>query len=247
MYVIGVAEPDPTMSIPDAEAELQYCAYEQTMGGRMVDLGQVLVSTGIWGVNGLRQRILVRVVCVVSIDWPDNSRHALQLYRRYSNTTLANLYDREATQQPLQSLLLAGLPTALLTKAISWGLTWLDPDPKSWNIPSWFVTPLYFLVVALSTDRSVDATSGSNSFLHRLVCCTFEIILKSTYSYKEWGYLVHTRSLTGGSLCRSQTYLQLPPPRHYSVSDLDISPGGLALRRWESSHMLRTMCGACST
>jgi hypothetical protein len=59
MQVIGVAEPDPSPSNVELENQRQYIEYEEVTGARLLRIGRALEIGGVWGVNGMRQRILV--------------------------------------------------------------------------------------------------------------------------------------------------------------------------------------------
>lgn len=59
MMVIGVAEPENGIAEAQAEAALKHREYEDRIGRRLLLAGGVLETAAIWGVNGMRQRILV--------------------------------------------------------------------------------------------------------------------------------------------------------------------------------------------
>lgn len=60
MLVIGVAEPENPFSGPEAESQRRHQAYEQSIGLGLASSAKLCVeSVGIFGVHGLRQRILV--------------------------------------------------------------------------------------------------------------------------------------------------------------------------------------------
>lgn len=63
MLVIGVAEQDPGASnTTEADTARLHNEYENSTGRLFLRLGRVFVVAGIWGVHGIRQRILVRSV-----------------------------------------------------------------------------------------------------------------------------------------------------------------------------------------
>lgn len=62
MHVIGVAEPDPSSNEAEILAARRYMLYEQDVGDRMGRLGDVLTEVGVWGIWGLRRRVMVRVL-----------------------------------------------------------------------------------------------------------------------------------------------------------------------------------------
>ncbi len=59
MMVIGVAEPENGIAEAQAEAAQKHHQYEDRIGRRLLLTGGVLETAAIWGVNGMRQRILV--------------------------------------------------------------------------------------------------------------------------------------------------------------------------------------------
>ena len=68
MHVIGVAEPDDPS--PEAEAEAagtrRHLEFENYMGKNLALVSDILVTAGVWGFNGMRQRILVSAILLVS-------------------------------------------------------------------------------------------------------------------------------------------------------------------------------------
>jgi hypothetical protein len=59
MMVIGVAEPENGIAEAQLEASHNHHRYEDRIGRRLLLTGAVLETAAIWGVNGMRQRILV--------------------------------------------------------------------------------------------------------------------------------------------------------------------------------------------
>jgi hypothetical protein len=61
MLVIGVAEPENNNM--DAQAELirKHNQHDDLIGGWALRSARILETAGIWGVNGMRQRILVSI------------------------------------------------------------------------------------------------------------------------------------------------------------------------------------------
>jgi hypothetical protein len=59
MMVIGVAEPENGFVEAQAEAARRHRQYEDRVGRRLLLAGGVFETAAIWGVNGMRQRILV--------------------------------------------------------------------------------------------------------------------------------------------------------------------------------------------
>ena len=59
MQVIGVAEPEGGVSEAQAEAIRRNTTYEERTGRTLLRVGRIVETVGVWGVNGMRQRILV--------------------------------------------------------------------------------------------------------------------------------------------------------------------------------------------
>ncbi|KAL2134240.1 hypothetical protein VTI74DRAFT_673 [Chaetomium olivicolor] len=93
MMVIGVAEPEHDGIDPQAEAALKHHRYEDRIGRRLLLAGSIVETATIWGVNGMRQRIL--------------------LYKPYSQTTFYGMFELVRSQQSLTSYFFNGLPTFL--------------------------------------------------------------------------------------------------------------------------------------
>jgi hypothetical protein len=112
MQVIGVAEPENSTTALETEIQRQYQDYEDGVGGLLLRVGRGLEIGGVWGVNGLRQRILVRLAS----RKPDGNAiltSFFQLYKRYSNIPFFELYEYERRQRSTAKFFLAGLPTYL--------------------------------------------------------------------------------------------------------------------------------------
>ncbi|KAL1838614.1 hypothetical protein VTJ49DRAFT_2482 [Mycothermus thermophilus] len=97
MMVIGVAEPDNGHDT-QLEAAQRHRRYENRVGGRLLLTGSVLQTAAIWGVNGMRQRIL--------------------LYKPFSQTTFYGMFQLVWRQQSLSSYLLNGLPSFLTSSIL---------------------------------------------------------------------------------------------------------------------------------
>ncbi|KAK3308800.1 uncharacterized protein B0T15DRAFT_118935 [Chaetomium strumarium] len=91
MMVIGVAEPENGIAEARAEAARKHHQYEDRIGRRLLRAGGVLETVAVWGVNGMRQRIL--------------------LYKPYSQTTFYGMFQLAWSQHSPASDLLAGLPS----------------------------------------------------------------------------------------------------------------------------------------
>ncbi|KAH6636975.1 hypothetical protein F5144DRAFT_620093 [Chaetomium tenue] len=93
MMVIGVAEPENSAADAQLEAARRHHQYEDRIGRRLLLAGGVLESAAIWGVNGMRQRIL--------------------LYKPYSQTTFYGMFQLAWSQQSVGSYFFGGLPSFL--------------------------------------------------------------------------------------------------------------------------------------
>ncbi|KAI4599335.1 hypothetical protein KJ359_001776 [Pestalotiopsis sp. 9143b] len=91
MEVIGVAEPDSHAESHEMLIARDHQLYEAETGNTLLNIGRSLGIFGIWGVHGVRQRIMF-----------------LQLMH----------YERE--QRSLSQLLLTGLPPFLVMQGIHW-------------------------------------------------------------------------------------------------------------------------------
>ncbi|EFX01047.1 hypothetical protein CMQ_5989 [Grosmannia clavigera kw1407] len=100
MQVIGVAEPDSSIQAADEEAEKRYRQkqYGDEVAHRLIHVGRVLGVMGVWGVNAVRQRIL--------------------LYRQYSEIPFHHLLQHEFSRQPLWRALETGLPVFITNHAL---------------------------------------------------------------------------------------------------------------------------------
>lgn len=114
MLVIGVAEPENGVAV-DAQMEerMRRNENDENIGRRLRQAGCILEIGGLWGVNGLRQRILVRELS----ERPDSCRAVAdrpKLYQQYSQIPFYQLYRHERTQNSLSSLFFAGFPSFVL-------------------------------------------------------------------------------------------------------------------------------------
>ncbi|KAK1833248.1 hypothetical protein QBC39DRAFT_401547 [Podospora conica] len=100
MHVIGVAEPDSPS--PEAEAEAaearRHLEFENYIGRNLAVVSDVLVTAGVWGVNGVRQRILI--------------------YKDYAHAPFHGLYHLQRSRQSVGSYLGSGLPSFLASIAL---------------------------------------------------------------------------------------------------------------------------------
>ena len=101
MLVIGVAEPDSAINEPQAlyEAAVKHQYYEDGIGRKLFLTGEVLATVGVWGVNGLRQRIL--------------------LYKDYAHVPFSRLFGFHQNQQSWGEYIWAGLPSYVLSDSFA--------------------------------------------------------------------------------------------------------------------------------
>ncbi|UNI18854.1 hypothetical protein JDV02_005095 [Purpureocillium takamizusanense] len=112
MLVIGVAEPENPFSAPEAESQRRHGDYEENVGLALVRPAiRCVESSGVFGLDGLRQRILI--------------------YRRYSHIPFWQLYKEAKEDFSVPRDLLAGAPTSLLTTFVERQVSrlWLN-DPN---------------------------------------------------------------------------------------------------------------------
>lgn len=62
MMVIGVAEPENGLIEAQAESARRHHLFEDRIGRRLLFAGGMFETSAIWGINGMRQRILVSVI-----------------------------------------------------------------------------------------------------------------------------------------------------------------------------------------
>ncbi|KXJ92690.1 hypothetical protein Micbo1qcDRAFT_160460 [Microdochium bolleyi] len=101
MLVIGVAEPEND-SATQAQIAMarDHQLYETETGKTLLNLGRSLGILGIWGVHGVRQRIL--------------------LYRRYAHIPFHYLYRAERESHSRLQLYLAGVPSFITMQVLRW-------------------------------------------------------------------------------------------------------------------------------
>ncbi|KAK0615902.1 hypothetical protein B0T17DRAFT_656970 [Bombardia bombarda] len=98
MLVIGVAEPETSTIDVQTDSAQKHQDYEDEIGEKLFYVGEVLETAGAWGVNGLRQRIL--------------------LYKQYARIPFHQLFLLQSSQQSWQSYLFAGLPSFLASNVV---------------------------------------------------------------------------------------------------------------------------------
>ncbi|KAI0532669.1 hypothetical protein GGR58DRAFT_517543 [Xylaria digitata] len=101
MLVIGVAEQEPSSSsIPLTDPTRLHNEYENSTGRHFLRLGRVLVVAGIWGVHGVRQRILV--------------------YKETARFPFLDMMQRECRTHAVSQLLFSGIPSFFSAWSSQW-------------------------------------------------------------------------------------------------------------------------------
>ncbi|CAM1508293.1 Fc.00g051410.m01.CDS01 [Cosmosporella sp. VM-42] len=96
MLVIGVAEPEFPNAGPEVESEIRHEAYEENVGMVLASMASRCIETvGVFGVHGLRQRILI--------------------YKRYSEIPFWGLYQAARKDFSFTRDVLPGVPSSLLS------------------------------------------------------------------------------------------------------------------------------------
>ncbi|KAI1126064.1 hypothetical protein F5Y10DRAFT_245784 [Nemania abortiva] len=144
MLVIGVAEQDPSASsrLVANSTEL-YNDYENITGKRFLRLGRVLVITGIWGIHGVRQRILV--------------------YKEAARFPFLDLIQREALAHTTSQLLFAGMPSFFS----AWSLQWYSRASELFRQNVWvraFISHVRFHLQIYVAMQRLDLIPGSRWF-----------------------------------------------------------------------------------
>ncbi|KAK4228776.1 hypothetical protein QBC38DRAFT_388091 [Podospora fimiseda] len=105
MTIIGVAEPDNGIIEAQAEAAIRHQDRDELIGERFVYGSGFLETSCIWGVNGIRQRIL--------------------LYKEYSNVSFLKMFFLPRPQQSRTEFWLGGMPSFMLSTLIEHGVDYL--------------------------------------------------------------------------------------------------------------------------
>ncbi|KAI0490931.1 hypothetical protein F4859DRAFT_459791 [Xylaria cf. heliscus] len=144
MLVIGVAEQDPGgPSSAVGDSTRLHNEYENSTGRNFLRLGRVLVVVGIWGVHGVRQRILV--------------------YRDAARFPFLDLMQRETRTHSASQLLFAGMPSFFS----AWSLQWYSRTSEIVRDNLWFRAVIshvrYHLQIYVAMQR-LDLIPGSRWF-----------------------------------------------------------------------------------
>ncbi|KAK3325537.1 hypothetical protein B0H66DRAFT_599692 [Apodospora peruviana] len=123
MLAIGVVEPEASWQEAQAKAESirRHRVAEDTFAKNLVVVHEVLESTALWGVNGMRQRILI--------------------YKQYAQSPIHQLFAAHKGHQLMswRSYLLDGLPAMVVGKLLGKLLGYMDhmniwwPDDVTWQ------------------------------------------------------------------------------------------------------------------
>ncbi|KAI1352537.1 hypothetical protein F5Y01DRAFT_279646 [Xylaria sp. FL0043] len=101
MLVIGVAEQEPAGSTSTAvDTTKVHNEYENSTGRHFLRVGRVLVVAGIWGVHGIRQRVLV--------------------YKETAGLPFLDMMRREGRTHTASQLFFAGMPSFLSAWSLQW-------------------------------------------------------------------------------------------------------------------------------
>ncbi|KAI1438713.1 hypothetical protein GGR50DRAFT_690873 [Xylaria sp. CBS 124048] len=98
MLVIGVAEPEN--GGPAADSTRLHREYENAVGRHFIRLGRILTVAGVWGVQSIRQRILV--------------------YKETARLPFLDMMLREGRTHTLPKLLFAGMPSFFSAWSLQW-------------------------------------------------------------------------------------------------------------------------------
>lgn len=117
MLVIGVAEPDNgAADAAEASAKQKHIEFENQVGRWLFLTNSILDSAVVWGVNGMRQRVLVRSGKYTHQFLGANP--FAQLYKKFASAPFHELFSRVRTQQSISSYWFSGLPTFVLNAAL---------------------------------------------------------------------------------------------------------------------------------
>lgn len=119
MLVTGIVE-DALAAKVKAKTSRHQKNRDTLTGLRLMELGRATLVGGVWGVLGLRRRILVRLRQCFSYEKMNFVNASIQIYKPYSELTLLNIMRQENEIWPIPSLLFSGLPTVLAYHVSDW-------------------------------------------------------------------------------------------------------------------------------
>jgi len=116
MQVTGVVE--DSQAATQKQHQLKIDKNQETFTGlRLLEFGRAVFIGGIWGVLGLRKRILVRLPTHLQ-----TTTDTMELYKPYSDIGVLQIMQHEASKYSIHRLLVAGLPAVLTYHVCDWVL-----------------------------------------------------------------------------------------------------------------------------
>ena len=114
MQVTGVVE-DSIAAKAEAKANKLAKNEETFTGLRLMEIGRATLVGGVWGVLGMRRRILVctRVLLLIHSD-------CRQIYKPYSQLSLLSILRQETAVRSFPNLFYAGLPSVVAYHISDW-------------------------------------------------------------------------------------------------------------------------------
>ncbi|KAJ4856101.1 hypothetical protein T069G_09469 [Trichoderma breve] len=127
MFIIGIAEPENPG--PEVDSQRRHGAYEEAIGLKLASSAKRCVeAVGLFGVNGLRDRILI--------------------YKRYSRIPFWELYQQARQDFSISRDILPGAPANLLSNYIEFSVArlWLGEQEKlTARRCQWLPSPSFFI------------------------------------------------------------------------------------------------------
>lgn len=114
MQVTGVVEDSLAVKVKATQCVIDK-NQETITGLRMMEAGRSVLVAGVWGVMGLRRRILVRSM---SYFWDPANR--LQLYRPYTAMGIVDSLKHERMTCSIPTMLFSGMPAVVAHHLIDW-------------------------------------------------------------------------------------------------------------------------------
>ncbi|KAK5627180.1 hypothetical protein RRF57_002895 [Xylaria bambusicola] len=198
MLVIGVAEQDPGGSTNSAADNTKlHNEYENSTGRHLLRLGRVLVVAGIWGVHGVRQRILV--------------------YREAATIPFLDMMQRERRMHSASQLLFAGMPSFFSAWSLQWYSRTSEIRLDLISGSHWFPNLNFFVPFSSSSPLTAPPPLGSPG------AQTFpEWVRKVAMSLAPFAgyYLIGCAWDVFSYLIRRQVHKSLPHPWPSPISSL---------------------------
>ena len=119
----GIVEDSIAARVRQKEA-LMLKNYETLTGLRLMEGGRAFLVAGVWGVHGLRRRILVSRSCVKGVVFVVTNHH--KLYQPYSQLTILQIFKQERDQSSFGHMLFAGMPTVFAYHLSDWAAFFLE-------------------------------------------------------------------------------------------------------------------------